>query len=86
MSLTQPLTLTLNQGDSDVDVWHLTLNYNPNLANLVNLHTQYQGRRSNMRVLTEKQTDGHYQVHYLPASQSYAVDNNLKIWTISISY
>ena len=26
----------------------------------------------------DRHTDGHYQVHYLPASQSYAVDNNYK--------
>ncbi len=47
----------------------------------VDLHTKYQGRRSNdsgVRVLTDRQTDGRYQVHYLPTSLSYTVDKKSK--------
>ncbi len=31
------------------------------------------------RVQMDRQTDGHYQAHYLPASLSYAVDKNTRI-------
>ena len=75
LTLTQPLTLTptltLRQCNSDVkirlwafdlDLWPTTLTYNPNLAKVkVNLHTEYQCRRSNgsgVRALTDGQTDG----------------------------
>ncbi len=79
------LTLTLKQGNSDIktrflafDLWPMTLPYNLNLAKVkVNLHTEYQGHRSNgsaMRVSTDRQTDGRYQIHYLPR---FAVDKNL---------
>ena len=73
------LTLTLKQGNSDVkprflafDHWPTTLTYNPNL------HTKYQGCRSNgsgVRALTDRRKDRSYQVHYLPASLSYTVDH-----------
>ncbi len=42
------------------------------------LLTEYKGRRSNdaaVGALTDGQTNGRYQVHYLPASLSYVVDN-----------
>ncbi len=62
----------------------MTLTYNLNLAKVkVDLPTECEGRRSNgsgVRALTNGQMDGQtdrcYQVHYLPASLSYAVDNN----------
>ncbi len=54
------------------DFWHLTLTYNHNLAKVkVNLHAEYQGHRSNsngVRMFTDKQTVGRYQVQ---------VDNDL---------
>ncbi len=95
----RPLTLTLKQGNSDVktrflafdlDLWPTTLTYNPNLAKVkLNLHTKYQGRRSNgsaVRVSADGQTDGRtegrYQVHYLPR---FAVDNKSIKWFITIS-
>ncbi len=61
----------------------MTLTYNPNIAKVkVNIHTKYQGRRSNGSAVraqtdghpngqTDGQTDGRYQVHYLPR---FAVD------------
>ncbi len=46
---------------SNHDFCHLTLTYNLNLANvMVNLHTEYQGRRPNgsaVRVHMDEQTD-----------------------------
>ncbi len=46
--------------DLDLDLWPTTLTYNPNLANVkVNLHTKYQGRRSNssaVRAVTDGRT------------------------------
>ncbi len=82
----RPLTLTLRQCNSDVktrflaldlDLWPTTLTYNPNLAKvMVDLHTNYQGRRSNgsgVRALMGERTDGRYQAHYLPASLSYTI-------------
>ncbi len=45
----------------------------------LDLHTEYQGRRSNgsgVRALTDRRMDGRYQVHYLPR---FAVD---KYWMI----
>ncbi len=59
-----------------LDIWPTTLTYNPNLAK-VNLHTKYQGLRSigaGVRALTDRQTDATKCI-YLPASLSYAVDN-----------
>ena len=57
----------------------MTLTYNPNLAKVkVDLHTESQGRRSNgsaVRVQTDGQMDGRYQVHYLPP---FAVNNYLE--------
>ncbi len=53
--------------------WHLTLTYNPILAKVkVEPHAKNQGRRSNSSAV-RAQTDGRYQVHYLPR---FAVDNN----------
>ena len=60
----------------------MTLTYIHNLAKVkVNLYTEYQGRRSNgpgTRAFTDGQSDGHtdgrYQVHYLPAWLSYAIN------------
>ena len=53
----QPLTLILRRCNSDVktqiwgfdlDLWPMTLTYNPNLTKVkVDLHTKYQARRSN---------------------------------------
>ncbi len=64
------LTLTLKQGLRDSDVktlflafglWPTTLTYKQNLAKAeVNLHTEYQGRRSNssaVRGRTDRRTD-----------------------------
>ncbi len=69
-----PLTL---QGNSevktrllsfDLDLWPPALTYNPNLAKVkVDIHTKYQGRRSNglrSRAQTDGQTDGRHQTHY----------------------
>ena len=51
------------------------MTFNPNLAKVnVNLHTKYQGRRSNrsgVRALTDGQADGRYQA-------CFAVDNHTK--------
>ncbi len=71
--------MTLKQGNSDVktrflaldiDLWPSTLTYIPDLAKVkVNLHTKYQGRRSNglgVREPTDGWTDKRDQVHYLP--------------------
>ncbi len=60
----------------DLDLWPTTLTYDPKLAKVkVNLHTEYQGRRSkgsagraHANGQTHGHTDGRYQVHYLPAS------------------
>ncbi len=68
----RPLTLNLRQRNSgvktwispfDLDLWPMTLTYNPNLAKVkVDLCTKYQGRRrrsngSGVRALTDGQTD-----------------------------
>ena len=80
----RPLTLALTQGNSnaktrflafDLDLWPTTMTFNPNLAK-VNLHTKSQGRRSSrsaVRVETDEQTDGRYQVCYLPALRSIKI-------------
>ena len=65
-----PVTLTLKQLNNDVktrflafdlDLWPTTLIYNPNLAKVkVNLHTEFQGHRSNSSAVrggTEGQMD-----------------------------
>ncbi len=64
----------------------MTLTYNPNLAKVkVNVHTKYQGRRSNGSAVraqtgghpngrTDRRTDGRYQLHYLPR---FAVDKHV---------
>ena len=91
------LTLTLRQWNSDVktryfaldlELWPTTLTYNPNIAKVkLDLHTKYQGSRSNcsgVTAMTDRQMDGRYQAHYLPASLSYAVDEDLSqkyLWT-----
>ncbi len=64
--------------------WTLTrpliLIYNPNLAKVkVYLDTKNLGRSLNcsaIRGWTDRRTDVRYQVHYLPALLSYAVDND----------
>ena len=75
-----PLTLTSKECNSgvktrffafDLAIWPLT--YNPNLAKVkVDLHTEYQGRRSNSSAVTED-TDG----RTLPSALSpcFVVDN-----------
>ena len=97
-----PLTLTIQQGNSDVKTWFMsfdlvcwptTLTYNPNLAKVrVDLQTEYEGQRwngSSGRVQTDTQmdgqTDGRYQVHYLPALLSYVVDNQGFHFTIKVT-
>ncbi len=84
------LTLTSKQGKWQQTVmlnpifisWPLT--YNPNLSKVkVDLHTKYQDLRSNSssrRAQTSTQTNGRYQVYYLPASLSYAVDKYTCGW------
>ncbi len=55
----------------------MTLTYIARLAKVkVDLHARDEGRRSNgsaRRVVTDGQTDGRYQVHYLPR---FAVDKH----------
>ncbi len=80
LTLILTFDLTLKQGDSDVktrflafDLWPKTLTYNYNLAKVkVNLHTKYQGHRSNGSAWEVGQPDGRYQVNYLPR---FAIDN-----------
>ncbi len=82
-----PRHLTLRQCNSDVkprilafdlDLWPTTLTYNPNLANVnVDLHTEYQGHRSNgsgVRVLTDGQMDGQMDGRALPSALSPCFD------------
>ena len=72
----------------DLDLWPTTLTYNTNLAKIkVNLHTKYQGCRSNSSAvrrqtdgLTDGRMDARNQVDYLPAPLSYAVD--LELFTL----
>ena len=60
------------------DLWPTSLTYIANLAMIkVDLPAKDEGRRSNgsaVRAQTNGQTDGHYQVHYLPSVRCYAVD------------
>ncbi len=68
-------------------IWPWPLTYDPNLAKVkVDPHGKNQGRRSNSLAgrlsadrRTDRHTDGCYQVHYLPASLSYAVDRYCKV-------
>ncbi len=74
-----PLTSTLTQSNSevktrflvfDLDLWPMTLAYNPNLAKVkVNLHTKFQGRRSNGSA-EKAQTDIQTDVRMLPSTLS----------------
>jgi len=68
----------------DLDLWHMTLTYNPRLTKVkVDHHAKNQGQMSNgsnRRVPTDKWADTHMDATKRIIS-CYAVDKNLFIWT-----
>ncbi len=84
-----PWPLTLKQGNSDIktrflvfdlDLWPTTLTFELDLAKVkVNLHTKYQGRRSNgsgVRAFTDGRTDA---TKYIISLASRSIITNLAI-------
>ncbi len=61
----------------------MSLTYNPSLAKvMVDPHAKYKDQMSNgsaVRALTDRWTDGRYQVHYLPASRLINTVNSLRL-------